>query len=204
MSKKRVAIIDYGVGNIRSVSRVIESTSLEDNSSIEVVLTRDTSLILDSDLIVLPGVGSFNSASEQLFSFADELVSHINSGTPTVGICLGMQLLFEKSEEGSGDGLGVFKGSVTKLSSNRKPHMGWNKIQSTEKSNSQVPWAYFAHSYACRPDDEEIVVGWSTYDGDRFPAIVRKQNILGTQFHPEKSDLAGVRLLHNFISEVIQ
>jgi len=203
MTNRVAAIIDYGVGNIRSVSRVIESTKLESGEKIDVLLTRDHEQILNSDLIVLPGVGSFGSASEQLGDWKNDLVSVIQAGKPTMGVCLGMQLLFQKSEEGSGDGLGVFKGSVTKIASKTVPHMGWNEIFDSAGAPSKVPWAYFAHSYACRPDDESIVSGWTTYEGDRFSSIVRKGNILGTQFHPEKSDIAGVALVHDFVAEVL-
>ena len=203
MTKRIAAIIDYGVGNIRSVSRVLEATQLASGEKIEVVLTKDHGKVLEADLIILPGVGSFGSASEQLGSWKEDLVSVIRNGKPTMGVCLGMQLLFQKSEEGQGDGLGVFDGSVTKISSKTVPHMGWNEIFQPNSQPSKVPWAYFAHSYACRPDDESIVSGWTTYEGDRYPSIVRKNNILGTQFHPEKSDLAGVALVHDFVAEVL-
>lgn len=203
MSIRSCAIIDYGVGNIRSVSRVIEATQLANGDSINVVITRDHKTVLDSDLIVLPGVGSFGAASEQLGSWRDELVGVIKSGTPTIGMCLGMQLMFEKSEEGSGDGLGLISGVVTKLTSKRVPHMGWNEILGSNGQETSVPWAYFAHSYACRPENEEVVKGWTSYQGDNFASIVRVENILGTQFHPEKSDLAGVALVHDFVSEVL-
>lgn len=204
MTKKIAAIIDYGVGNIRSVTRVIESTKLKSGDSVEVLVTRDHSRVLEADLIVLPGVGSFGAASEQLSDWKNDLVEVIVGGTPTIGVCLGMQLLFEKSEEGTGEGLGVLAGSVTKLSAPRVPHMGWNEILDGNGQKSPVPWAYFAHSFACRPTDDSIVSGWTTYEGDRFPSIVRSGNILGTQFHPEKSDLAGVSLVHSFVSEVLK
>ena len=203
MRNKLAAIVDYGVGNIRSVSRVLESALLSSGQQVEVILTRDHSQILNADLIVLPGVGSFGSASEQLAHWKVDLVSVIRGGTPTLGVCLGMQLLFEKSEESPGEGLAIFEGSVTKMTSKTVPHMGWNTISDSDGLPSAVPWAYFAHSFACRPDDENIVAGWTTYDGDRFASIVRKNNILGTQFHPEKSDLAGVKLVHSFVSEVL-
>ncbi len=201
---KIAAIIDYGVGNIRSVSRVLEATPLT-NDNVEVVITRDHARVLSADLIVLPGVGSFGAATEELCDWKDDLVSVIHSGTPTIGMCLGMQLMFDKSEEGPGDGLGLFSGSVTRLTSRRIPHMGWNQIKEAwpPKGDKMPTWAYFAHSFACRPDDENVIAGYTTYQGDRFASIVRQGNILGTQFHPEKSDVAGVALVHSFVSEVL-
>ena len=199
---KNVVLIDYGVGNIRSVIRVLESckTSTQDDAKVEI--TDSLEKISSADLIILPGVGAFNAASSQLEPFADLIRGKVtNEGTPLIGICLGMQLLFEKSEEGEGSGLGIFSGSVTKLNSKRVPHMGWNTI---DYSNSSGPaWAYFAHSFACRPEDRSIVSGQTTYDGDTFPSVMRTQNILATQFHPEKSDLSGIGLIKDFISEVL-
>lgn len=200
---KIAAIIDYGVGNIRSVTRVLEATQLASGEHVEVIITRDHGQVIGADLIVLPGVGSFGAATDQLSSWKDDLVSVIRDGTPTIGMCLGMQLMFEKSEEGSGEGLGVFSGNVTRLTSSRVPHMGWNEIVDRDGNKSDVPWAYFAHSFACRPDDDSVIAGFTTYQGDRFASIVRQGNILGTQFHPEKSDLAGVGLVHNFVAEVL-
>lgn len=203
MSTKIAALIDYGVGNIRSVSRVIEATELKNGDNIKVIVTRDHDVVLNSDLIVLPGVGSFGAATEQLDSWRNELVSVIQKGTPTIGMCLGMQLMFDKSEEGPGHGLGIIPGVVTRLTSKRVPHMGWNEILDEKGEKTPVPWAYFAHSYACRPDENAVVVGWTTFQGDKFASIVRSGNILGTQFHPEKSDLAGIALVHDFVSEVL-
>lgn len=203
MATKTAAIIDYGVGNIRSVTRVIEATKLENGDNVKVIVTRDHDTVLEADLIVLPGVGSFGAATEQLRDWKNELVSVIQAGTPTIGMCLGMQLMFDKSEEGSGDGLGVIPGVVTRLTSIRVPHMGWNEILDGQGNKTPVPWAYFAHSFACRPDNEDVVKGWTTFEGDKFASIVRSGNILGTQFHPEKSDLAGVALVHDFVCEVL-
>lgn len=203
MATRIAALIDYGVGNIRSVTRVIETTKLQNGDNVEVVVTRNHDVVLNSDLIVLPGVGSFSAATEQLDSWRKELVSVIQGGTPTIGMCLGMQLMFDKSEEGQGQGLGVISGVVTRLTSKRVPHMGWNEILDEKGQKTAVPWAYFAHSYACRPDASAVVTGWTTFEGDRFASIIRSGNILGTQFHPEKSDLAGIKLVHDFVSEVL-
>lgn len=200
---KLAAIIDYGVGNIRSVTRVIESTELDSKERIEVVVSRDHDTIMNADLIVFPGVGSFQAATEQLTSWKDELLAVVQNGTPTLGMCLGMQLMFNKSEEGNGDGLGIFEGAVTRIAARRVPHMGWNKITDKQGNASDISWAYFAHSFACRAEDESIVTGWTTYEGDTFASMIRKGNVMGTQFHPEKSDIAGVALVQNFISEVL-
>ena len=200
---RTAAIIDYGVGNIRSVTRVLEATPLTNGDNVEVVVTRDHDQVLTADLIMLPGVGSFGAATEQLASWKDDLVAAIKGGKPTLAVCLGMQLLFDKSEEGDGEGLGIFSGNVTSLTAQRVPHMGWNEIVDASGAPSSVPWAYYAHSFACRPNNESIVAGWTTYEDDRFASIVRSGNVLGTQFHPEKSDLAGVGLVHSFVAEVL-
>lgn len=202
MSKKAV-IIDYGVGNIRSVMRVLEGCTTNDGENLEVEITDALETIESADLLMLPGVGAFNAASEQLEPISKTISKLVlDEGRPLIGICLGMQLLFEKSEEGAGKGLGIFNGSVTQLTSQRILHMGWNEI--SYKGNAKGPsWAYFAHSYVCRPADESIIYGETTYQGDTFPSIIRFENVLGAQFHPEKSDLAGVKLLKDFVSEAL-
>jgi glutamine amidotransferase len=120
----------------------------------------------------------------------------LESGQPALGICLGMQLLFDSSEEGEGQGLGVIAGRVTRLTSRRIPHIGWTPVEHVPSE------MYFAHSYACRPTDVSVVRSWAVHDGDRLAAIVRAKNIVGVQFHPEKSSRAGLKLLESLIHEV--
>lgn len=203
MSAKNAVIIDYGVGNIRSVTRVLESCRSKDGSEVKVQITESLDAIENADLLVLPGVGAFNAASAQLEPMADQIRDLVlNKSRPLIGVCLGMQLLFEKSEEGKGKGLAIFDGEVTGLTSQRVPHMGWNEI-TYQKNTTGPAWAYFAHSYGCRPSDESIISGTTKYQGDTFPSVIRTSNVLATQFHPEKSDLKGVDLIKDFVSEVL-
>jgi glutamine amidotransferase len=126
------------------------------------------------------------------------------AGLPCLGICLGMQLLMDASEEGDGQGLGVIPGSVTKLRTTRVPQIGWNEISAGSDpvfDNAPLGVAYFANSFVCRPVDESRVVAWSTHENDRFPAAMRTGNIVGVQFHPEKSSAAGVAFIRAFIEQ---
>ena len=121
----------------------------------------------------------------------------------SLGICLGMQLLFDASEEGEGEGLGVFPGRVTRLRSRRVPHIGWNGVeQGAPLPQAPLDTVYYAHSFACRAEQLGSVVGWTTHEEDRFPAAVRRGKVLGVQFHPEKSSAAGVRFVRAFLEEV--
>lgn len=208
MSSKKAVIIDYGVGNIRSIIRCIKDSEKLTGKSVEVELTKDPSKAKSCDFLVLPGVGSYQGAAEQLEPWREELHDIIRNGKPTFAVCLGMQLLFETSEEGQGQGLGlglglgVFKGNVTKLKAKQIPQMGWNKINHTNADYQITDWAYFAHSYAVRPVDESIIAGTTKYEDDVFPSIIRTPTILATQFHPEKSDVVGIELVQRFMKEV--
>jgi glutamine amidotransferase len=125
-------------------------------------------------------------------------------GLPTIGVCLGMQLLFEESDEGPGAGLGLLEGRVTRLRAARVPHIGWNTIDEVSDpalADAAVDVAYFAHGFACRPVHEDVVTAWTTEGGDRFPAIVRQGRTVGVQFHPEKSSRAGVDLLAALVED---
>jgi glutamine amidotransferase len=126
-------------------------------------------------------------------------------GLPAIGICLGMQLLFDESDEGAGTGLGVIPGRVTRLEAVRVPQIGWNAVDPAGSeplfAAAPLPIAYYANSFVCRPDDERAVVAWSEHEGDRFPAAVRAGRTVGVQFHPEKSSSDGVRFLHAFLDE---
>lgn len=187
-------IFDYGAGNLHSLAKAVAQPG------ISVRIEPDPLRAIDTDLLVLPGVGAFAFAAERLSPARDAMRQAILHGLPTVGICLGLQLLFDSSEEGPGDGLSVFDGTVTRLGARRLPHIGWNSL--SFESGVEAPPVYYANSYACRPTDESIVVAWTTYENDRFPAIVCRGSTCGLQFHPEKSSTAGVATLRDLIVEV--
>ena len=164
------------------------------------------------DGLILPGVGSFSSAQRVLNKSRNKILQDVKSGMPLLGICLGMQLMFERSEEGSGSGLGLFEGCVIRFSNDEKlkvPHMGWNRVNLTRSRGSNLKsvlgsdgWAYFAHSYYPKPDDDSIAVGVTKYGTSRFPSIIERSNVWGTQYHPEKSGEFGSKLISAFIDLV--
>ena len=198
-----LALIDYGMGNLLSVSKALESVGAE------VKITSDKSEILNADYLVLPGVGNFGDGMQHIAEsgLADTILTFINSGKPFLGICLGMQLLMEESEEAPGiKGLGVFKGKVVKFKKMKLkiPHMGWNTVSITKngedsfKGVDDESFFYFVHSYYVDPEDLNIVAGNCNYGID-FAATLKKDNIFATQFHPEKSQNKGLQLLRNFV-----
>jgi glutamine amidotransferase len=159
---------------------------------------------LSADAIVLPGVGNFGAAAARLAPARDSLRAALEDGTPCLGICLGMQLLFDASEEAGGRGIGAIPGHVRRLLAARVPHMGWNGVEAAgdplfEDTGDLV--AYYANSFVCEPEDPDTVIAWTEYDGERWPAAVRRGRTLGVQFHPEKSGAPGLRLLRNFLAE---
>lgn len=185
--KPRVRIIDAGYGNAFSVRQA---------------LIRAGADVVDEneDGVILPGVGAFDTAASNL----ERAQEAIASGRPFLGICLGMQVLFEGSEEGRKKGLGVLQGRVSKLKAPTLPHMGWNTVdfnKSRLADGIEKPWFYFVHSYAC--PENRTVTGWTEY-GQRFASVVEKDNVFGVQFHPEKSGESGARLLENFVEVVAQ
>ena len=217
-----IAIIDYGMGNLRSVQKAFEQVGAE-----AVLIANPTDLATyQVDRLVLPGVGAFGDGMDNLKKggWIPVIKSWINSGKPFLGICLGMQLLFEGSEEdASGDGrlvagMGVLQGRVERfkpLAGERikVPHMGWNCVRSTRKGEPLFAglegevWAYFVHGYYVVPPEppagwgrgDSIVSGWSEYPAARpFCAVIRRANIWATQFHPEKSQRAGLQMFANF------
>lgn len=188
---KRVVVFDYGAGNLHSLVRALQRGP----SPVEV--TVDLSTLTASEVLVLPGVGAFSPAAERLHPFRDRIGAATRDGLGVLGICLGMQLLFERSEEGPGEGLGIFDGAVVRLKTARAPHMGWNLVEPAAPE-----WAYFAHSFVCAPEDPGVVAAWTTHEGLRFPAIVRRGRVLGMQFHPEKSGAAGVATLTARLEEL--
>ncbi len=145
--------------------------------------------------MVLPGVGAFGVAAARLAPGLPSLRAALRAGQPCLGICLGMQLLFERSEEGEGEGLGVIAGDVTRLTGKRVPHMGWTAVGAHGEM-------YFAHSYACRPRQPSVVTAWAEHEGTRVAAMVKTRRTIGVQFHPEKSSTAGLALLGALVREV--
>ena len=195
----KATIFDYGAGNLHSLAKALSG------SGAEVAIEPDPLRVVDTDLLVLPGVGAFAAAAASLAPGRKQMRAALDSGLPCVGICLGMQLLFDASEEGPGEGLGVLPGQVTKLRARRIPQIGWNTLEEASDplfERAPLPIAYFANGYACRPEEPGCVTAWSTHEGDRFPAAVRRGSVLGVQFHPEKSSSAGVRFLGAFLDEV--
>lgn len=191
----KIMIMDYGVGNLHSISKGLERAG----AKTEVV--SDAARLANAECILFPGVGAFGAAVEKLRPALAGLRRSIASGTPAFGICLGMQIMFERSEESSGEGLGVFKGETKKLKANRIPQMGWNNVSwKDDPLFDGIPVEsqfYFANSYVCHPI-EKVVVGETEY-GERFASAVRKGALCGVQFHPEKSGSPGLRLLSNFV-----
>ena len=185
-------IFDYGAGNLHSLSKALAA------GGVEVRVESDPALAADGSLLVLPGVGAFASAAARMAPGLARLRAALADGLPCIGICLGMQLLFDSSAEGTGEGLGVFRGRVTRLTARRVPQIGWNALEDTrDAAFEQAPLAtaYYANSFVCRPEAPAEVLAWSTHDGDRFAAAVRRGQVVGVQFHPEKSSRDGVRFL---------
>jgi glutamine amidotransferase len=200
----KIAIFDYGAGNLFSLK-----SALERNGAEKVDIIYDMDKLDKYDGLVLPGVGNFDPAMRSIEKDAKSLDSAIEKGMPVMGICLGMEMLFNKSEEGKLEGLKILDGEVVMLPKGKLkvPHMGWNnlKIARKGKSNSRFlkgieddSWVYFVHSYKTVPADKKLVVASSDY-GTTVPAVVEKGNLVGVQFHPEKSGDVGARMIKNFL-----
>ena len=199
----KIAIFDYGAGNLHSLAKALARTGHE------IVVETAPRRAIEADMLVLPGVGAFSAAAEKLAPARDEVRAALAAGLPAIGVCLGMQLLFDDSEEGIGAGIGLISGRVTKLRAPRVPHIGWNSVEpvsSAEPALARTPLdsAYFAHSYVCRPVNSAVVTAWTSEGGDRFPAAVRVGRTVGVQFHPEKSSGAGVRMLEALVDEAFR
>jgi glutamine amidotransferase len=194
-----IAIVDYGMGNRRSVEKALEHVGGDPR------LTADHETIRAADGVVVPGVGAFPEAMRRLGAAGlDALIAErAQAGVPVLGLCLGMQLLFEASEEHEGAaGLGLLAGHVRALRAPRVPHIGWNLVTFRRAARlveglGDAAAFYHVHSFVCEPDDEADVVGLGEY-GERFVSIVERGNVMGCQFHPEKSSRDGLRLLGNF------
>lgn len=199
-----IGIIDYDAGNIRSVEKAFAHLGEQ------TVVSRDPKVLMDADKVVLPGVGSFGDAMGNLHKYGLVPVIHdmVNSGKPFLGICLGLQLLFESSEETPGvEGLGILKGRILRIPpapSLKIPHMGWNSLhlQNNGRLFRDIPedtYVYFVHSYYLHAEEPEIVKAVTDYSTE-IHASVEKDNVFACQFHPEKSGSTGLHILKNFIS----
>ena len=197
-----IAIIDYDAGNIKSVEKALKTLGQE------VIVTRDAEIILKADKVILPGVGAFGDAMGKLHDYGLVEVIHkvVEKNTPFLGICLGLQLMFESSEETPGvEGLGILKGKIVKIPENgdlKIPHMGWNSLhfQNEGRLFANLPqdsYVYFVHSYYLQAEDERIVKATTDYS-TCIHASVEKDNVFACQFHPEKSSDVGLTILKNF------
>ena len=198
------AIIDYDAGNIRSVEKALQLLGEE------VIITRDPEKILAADRVILPGVGAFGDAMEKLraYQLVDVIRQVVKRGTPFLGICLGLQLLFERSEESPGvEGLGILKGEILRIPDAegvKIPHIGWNSLQFPNRGRlfegiEEGSYVYFVHSYYLRAQEASIVTAVTEY-GAGIHASVEKDNVFACQFHPEKSSSVGLTILKNFLS----
>jgi glutamine amidotransferase len=200
-----IAIIDYGMGNIHSVNKALQLYGAQ------TLVTNDPREISKSEKIVLPGVGAFDDAMHELGGrgLVSAIKKEVKSGKPLLGICLGMQLLFEESQEAKkAKGLGILKGTVRKFKETnglKVPHMGWNQLKKSVsdclllRDISDGVFVYFCHSYYPRPQDKKQVAATTDYGID-FTSVVWKDNVYGVQFHPEKSQKIGLKIIENFLS----
>ena len=198
-----IALIDYGAGNVRSVHKALTAVGGE------VTITQDPEIVLDADKVVLPGVGAFGDCMTALnqLDMIDAIHEVVHRGVPFLGICVGMQVLFEEGlEMGKHQGLGLLPGQVVRFeidNSLKVPHTGWNQIEPRQpvyllRYLSLDAWAYFNHGYICMASPEHILA--TTDYGGPFACVVGKDNVLGIQFHPEKSQHVGLHIMRNFVS----
>ena len=199
-----IAIIDYDAGNVKSVEKALQFLGQE------VVLTRDKEILLAADKVILPGVGAFGMAMEKLrqYDLVDVIHQIVDKGTPFLGICLGLQLMFESSEETPGvEGLGLLKGRIVRIPEKdglKVPQIGWNDLQYPKESRlfkgfSGGEYVYFVHSYYLQAADERDVAATTEY-GVHIHAAVERENVFACQFHPEKSADVGLKILENFVN----
>lgn len=199
-----IAILDYDAGNIKSVEKAVQLLGQE------VTITRDRREVLNADKVILPGVGAFGDAMGKIRQYGLYEVIHevVEQGTPFLGICLGLQLLFERSEESQGvEGLGILKGEILRIPETpglKIPHMGWNSLEFRNNGRlfenlPEESYVYFVHSYYLRAADEKIVTAVTEY-GTQIHASVEQGNVFACQFHPEKSSDAGIQILKNFVA----
>lgn len=207
MSAPAIAILDYDMGNLHSVSKALDVVGARP------LVSDRPSEIFAADAVVLPGVGAFDPAMTHLHEreLVPVIQQVIQQGMPFLGICLGLQVLFEWSEEGTKPGLGIFAGKVKRFQSEPGltiPHMGWNQLTLTQSTCPlwqdlpPTPWVYFVHSYFVAPDDPEIVAATVRHGQQTVTAAIARNNVFACQFHPEKSAKIGLQLLRNFVSLV--
>jgi len=192
-----IALFDYGAGNLHSLGKALEAEGAR------VTVTADWDQALALDALVLPGVGAFGAAAGALPADRSDIRRALEDGLPCLGICLGMQILFDTSEESAGDGIGLVKGGVRRLRAAVVPQMGWNDVETSDDplfASLDTMVAYYANSFVCEPTDAGDAIAWSEYEGTRFAAAVRKGRTWGVQFHPEKSSERGRRLLANWVT----
>lgn len=201
-----IAIVDYGVGNLYSVEKAFARFSSD------VVLTHEAEIIDKADKVVLPGVGAFGDCMKNFKAsgLVDAVLRAVKSGKPVMGICVGLQIMFEGSDESPGvAGLGIFKGRVRKINAPelKIPHMGWNSLTVNENASVNIdlfknirenPYVYFVHSYYAVPEDKSVITAKTIY-GEEITAAVGKDNVIATQFHPEKSGDIGLSIIKNFV-----
>ena len=197
-----IAVIDYGAGNLRSIRRALEAAGAT------TVVTDDPGVVADADAVVLPGVGNAGHAVNRIKQMGMDRAIHrvVNAGKPFLGICVGMQVLFEHQEEGNTQGLGLLPGRVRSLGGPVKvPHMGWNRSRVLRGGPAgdpgDEPYVYFVHSYVVEPADEADIAASTRY-GEEFPSIVVRNNVWGTQFHPEKSGRDGLEFIRRFVAQL--
>jgi glutamine amidotransferase len=196
-----IAIIDYGMGNLYSIRNAFEKVGADSR------IITDSKELRKADAIVIPGVGAFDQAMKKIAPLKEDIIDVVRSGTPFMGICLGMQVLFDKSEEGRSKGIGLIPGKVVKLpKSVLIPQIGWNELEIKKHISlldgiSDGDFFYFVHSYYCIPKDKPAVCATVEYGKD-VTAIVASDNVCGLQFHPEKSGPKGLLILENFAGSV--
>nr|QDA77056.1 imidazole glycerol phosphate synthase subunit [Jahnella sp. MSr9139] len=217
---QRVALVDLGMGNLRSVERALQRAGEDAGAPCAVVRTGDPEAVASADKVVVPGQGAFRDCAAALAGgLGDALRAQIGRGTPYLGICLGLQALFEGSEEAPGaPGLGIFAGQVVRLPDGLRdpatneilkiPHMGWNTIRMEREpegplrvlAGEAAPYVYFVHSYHAAPAEPSLVAAVAEHGPHRITAAIEQGNVTATQFHPEKSQAAGIRLLGAFLA----
>ena len=200
----RVAIFDYGAGNIFSLRKSLE----KNNAEVDIITSFDKSKVYSG--LLLPGVGNFDPAIRSIRDYsATDFKEYVGTNLPVLGICLGMEMFFEKSQEGKEKGLNVLDGEVVILPDVMKiPHMGWNSLEIKRDSKilegvDDGSWVYFVHSYRVKPQNYDLIIANSDY-GIKIPAIIEQKNFIGTQFHPEKSGKVGSMMIKNFLRECVK
>jgi imidazole glycerol-phosphate synthase subunit HisH len=202
----KLAIFDYGAGNLFSLE-----SSMRKNGAKQVSIIRDMDTLDEFDGLVLPGVGNFDPAIMSIEPFKRSLEKASVTGMPILGICLGMEMFLERSEEGKLNGLKMLKGYVKMLDKKKVkvPHIGWNNLNITNRRSKLLSgvqnesWVYFVHSYRIVSQEKEITMASTEY-GTKFPVVIEKGNVFGTQFHPEKSGVIGEKIIRNFIGVCIK